>query len=295
METPIIATIATIIPPLAFGISDSLWKRPVNALGPGKVILIRNVLTTSLLLVPLLLYGNQIALDLIPYSHLFLGFLICGISYFGLYFFNKAHQNGPIAILIPICNSNCIISFLIATLFFEQVLSPYRIAGISLILAGTALMSYWEYTQNSKLSNALCLRYSLLAALFWGISYGFFGWCTQRLGVNLFSVLLEGTILLLSVGRFVIGKEKGLLIAGKENVKVLLLIVLIAFCGAMGVYSGNLDYSHLGVVSMIVLGAFSMLLPQLAAKFVYKEQFSSKRYIAIGLVFCGLLLSYWGV
>ena len=131
-----------------------------------------------------------------------------------------------------------------------------------------------------------------MAALFWGISYGFFGWCTKQIGVNLFSALLEVVILILSISRFLAGKEKNWLDTTKNNLQVLPLIGCIAICGALGVYCGNLGYYHLGVVSMITLNAFSMLIPQLASRFIYKESFSSKRYIAIGLIFCGLLVSY---
>jgi uncharacterized membrane protein len=194
MDSTIIFFLITLIPPIVFGISDSLWKLPVLALGANQVILVRNLITSTILGSVVLIFGNQIEYNLITMHQYACVIAVCITSYFGLFFFNKAHQHGPIALLIPICSSNCVVSFMLTAILFNTTITTNKIIGLLLVIIGVLLISYWDY-KKQNISNRICIQYSFLAAFFWGVSYTFFQWCAQAIGINYFSFILEFTIL----------------------------------------------------------------------------------------------------
>lgn len=282
----------TLVPPIVFGISDSLWKLPVLALGANQVIFFRNLITSTLLGAVVLIFGNQIDYSSITINQYISVITVCITSYFGLFFFNKAHQHGPIAVLIPICSSNCVVSFLFATMLFNTTISSNKIIGLLLVIVGVLLISYWDYKKSIG-STRSCIQYSFLAAFFWGVSYTFFQWCSQTVGVNYFSFILEFTILIMATLHLLVARKHIQTKILFEQKKLALLIFLIACSGALGVYCGNFGFYQLGLYTMISIGAFSMLLPQLASKFIYKETFNPKKYIAIACIMIGLVFNYY--
>lgn len=282
----------TLIPPIVFGISDSLWKLPVLTFGANQVIFFRNLLTSAMLGSVVLVFGNQIEYHSITTTQYVLVATVCITSYFGLFFFNKAHQHGPIAVLIPICSSNCVVSFLLATILFNATISSNKLIGLLLVIVGVLLMSYWDY-KKSVGSTRSCIRFSFLAAFFWGVSYTFFQWCAQTVGVNYFSFILECTILVMTTLHLALMRERIEVVGLYKQKRLTLLIVAIACCGALGVYCGNLGFYQLGLYTMISIGAFSMLLPQFASRFIYKETFDVKKYIAIACIMTGLIFNYY--
>lgn len=292
MDSTTIIVLITLIPPIVFGISDSLWKLPVLALGANQVILVRNVITSTILGSVVLIFGNQIEYNSITMQQYVCVVTVCITSYFGLFFFNKAHQHGPIAILIPICSSNCIVSFMLTAVLFNANITTNKIIGLFLVITGVLLISYWDYKKHTN-SNRACIQYSFLAALFWGVSYTFFQWCTQAIGVNYFSFILELTILIMTTLHVLISRQHIKLQKIIKQKRLALLIFLIACCGAIGVYCGNVGFYQLGLLTMISIGAFSMLLPQIASKLIYKETFSPKKYIAIACIITGLIFNYY--
>jgi|GEM_PF-2837973 Predicted membrane protein len=282
----------TLVPPIVFGISDSLWKLPVLALGANQVIFLRNLITSTFLGTVVLIFGNQIDYSSITSLQYASVLVVCITSYFGLFFFNKAHQHGPIAVLIPICSSNCVVSFLLATILFNTTISSNKMIGLLLVIVGVLLISYWDY-KKSVGSTRICIQYSFLAAFFWGVSYTFFQWCSQTVGVNYFSFILECTILVMTTLHLLVMRQRIEVIELYKQKKLTVLIGAIACCGAVGVYCGNLGFYQLGLYTMISIGAFAMLLPQLASKFIYKETFNPKKYIAIACIMTGLIFNYY--
>ena len=282
----------TLIPPIVFGISDSLWKLPVLALGANQVILLRNIITSSILGSVVLIFGNQINYNSITIQQYVSVIAVCITSYLGLFFFNKAHQHGPIALLIPICSSNCVVSFILTAIVFNTTITSNKVIGLILVLVGVLLISYWDYVKNEPSTNK-CMRYSFLGAFFWGVSYTFFQWCTQAVGVNYFSFVLEFTILIMTTLHLVVSGQQIQLKILWEQKTITVLIFLIAFCGALGVYCNNVGFYQLGLLTMILIGSFSLLLPQLASKFIYKETFNPKKYSAIACIIIGLIFNYY--
>lgn len=276
-----------IISQLAFSISNVLWKKPIQIIGVETTIFIRNFFTASAFGLWFLLSQKSITCS---YSDFLWCVLICVVSYLGLYFFNRSNEKGDITIIVPIISLNGMVSTLLAFTLLGENVSFQRAIAMILAFAGVIVISF-DFTSFSikKLKNSTWIGFALLAMLFWGISFSFFGFANKTLGVEFFSFLLEGIIFILAgIQIFVIKKQKIFSLIGISS--AILWTLALAVCGIVGVYCSNIGFYLVSISSVEYLGTIGFTFPIVMGYFYYKERISFQKWIGVGLVIMGLVV-----
>ncbi len=291
-----LALLAILTTSIAFGISDTLWKIPLRIFSPEICIFIRNIGTTLFLGTTAFLAKKVVLFDFDDVSY---GVFISCISFFGLYFFGKSQKHSNISLIAPLLILIDFIIFLMGVFYWKESANTGKWLCFGLSLIGSFLISFQgnNYQKDNK-NNEIGIRYGLLAAVFWGVSYSFFKDTTQKLGVATFGFILEATILVMSVLAMIFmkvffkksqEKQQQKTLENQINQpkitqqKALFFLLIISFLGTVGVYSSNLVYATLPISSLVIVGIFGKIIPILIGRIFYKEQILRQQYAGIVL------------
>jgi drug/metabolite transporter (DMT)-like permease len=284
-----LALSCTILVTVAFSTSNILWKKPVKLIGTALTIWIRNLLTT-------LFFGLLFvfSIDKHDFQTIDLALCVCisFISFFGLYFFNKAQEKGNVSVIIPIINTNGLLTTLLAVVLLGEKLSYTRTWAMILSFFGVLLICFER--KNLKWNDFSFkepgVKFAFLAVLFWGFSYTFFGFATKALGVKLFSFVLESTILMSISIRLLIFNAKDAKIRTTTIKSVLPYIFGIASCGCVGVYFSNVSFALVPVTTVEFISTIGYLFPLFFGRWFYNEEISFQKYVGIGFIILGLII-----
>ena len=191
---------ASIISMLCFGLADSLWKLPTQIFGAAKTILFRNLIVFFLVLANFLLSEKK---AYIPADFLFATLGISILSYLGLYSFARATQSGLTSVVVPVSAASALFTLVLHIIVLDhaQVNTMTAIGLVVTILGLLMLKVNWK---SGRFSLAVLkdggYRYALLAALFWGLSFGYSWFAVTFVGPPLFTLIQEFTILVLAAG-----------------------------------------------------------------------------------------------
>lgn len=287
------ALLAALTTSIAFGISDALWKIPLRIFSPESCIFIRNIGTTLFLGITAFFTKKVVIFDFNDVSY---GVFISCISFFGLYFFGKSQKYSNISLIAPLLILLDFIIFLMGVFYWKESANTSKWLCFGLFLIGSFLISfqgnnYQKDNQKSNENNKIGIRYGLLAAIFWGVSYSFFKDTMQKLGVATFGFILEATILVMSILIIIFSKiflknQPKKISENQPKItqqKALFFLLIISSLGAVGVYCSNLVYATLPVSSIVIVGIFGKIIPVLIGKFFYKEHISRQQYAGIVL------------
>lgn len=185
---------------ICFGFADSLWRGPTQVFGAARTILFRNFFVLSVVL-PYYLFTER--RSFISTDAVLATFGISVLSYLGLYFFAKATKAGLTSVVVPVSSTNTLFTLLLHIIILDNALIN-GIAGFGIGLTALGLIMLKVNWRNGKLDLAILkesgFRYALLAALFWGVSFGYSWFAVTFVGPALFSLIQEGIILVLAAG-----------------------------------------------------------------------------------------------
>ena len=182
---------------ICFGFADSLWKIPAQIFGSARTVFFRNIFVISIVLPYYLISDKRTYISTqAVWATVGIGFL----AYLGIYFFAKSTKYGLTSVVVPVSSTNTLITLLISIFSFDSGVNWITGLGITITLLGlTMLKVNWR---NGKFEYVLFkesgVRFALLAALFWGISYSYSYYAVTFIGPALFTLMLEGIILILA-------------------------------------------------------------------------------------------------
>ncbi|HPI10071.1 MAG TPA: DMT family transporter [Catalimonadaceae bacterium] len=196
--------LASVISMICFGFADSLWRGPTQVFGAARTILFRNFFVL-LVVLPYYLFTDR--RSFISTDAVLATFGISILSYLGLYFFAKATKEGLTSVVVPVSSTNTLFTLLLHIIILDNALIN-GIAGFGIGLTVLGLIMLKVNWRNGKLDLVLLkesgFRYALLAALFWGVSFGYSWFAVTFVGPALFSLIQEGIILVLAAGHSLI-------------------------------------------------------------------------------------------
>jgi uncharacterized membrane protein len=189
---------------VCFGFADSLWRGPTQVFGAARTILFRNFFAL-LVILPVYLFAER--RSYISTDAVYATFGISILSYLGLYFFAKATKAGLTSVVVPVSSTNTLFTLLLHIIILDNALIN-GIAGFGIGLTVLGLIMLKVNWRNGKFDLVLLkesgFRYALLAALFWGVSFGYSWFAVTFVGPALFSLIQEGIILILAAGHSLI-------------------------------------------------------------------------------------------
>lgn len=243
---------AAFISMILFGFADSLWKRPVQALGAAKTIFFRNsIVVLGVALFFVITHKKKY----ITNDAIWASLAIACISYLGLYFFAKANGKGKVSLAVPISGTNTLVTLLISIYSLESKFNFIIGTGIAFSILGLILIKFKILAPKNldKVYWETGFRYALLAAFFWGVSYAFAYLAVTFTGVALFALILESIILVISFMHLLIAGES--IKVEKELFKdVFPFLLLIGILGALGTIFNALalDISSINTVCGVI-------------------------------------------
>lgn len=307
--------LAAAISMICFGFADSLWKIPSQVFGASRTILFRNFFVLLVVLPYFIISERR---SYIAENAIWASVGIAILAYFGLYFFAKATRHGLTSVVVPVSSTNTLLTLLLSIFNFDSGMNWISGLGVVAALTGLALLKVnWQNGQfKLVVLKESGIRYALLAAFFWGLSFGYTYYAVTFTGPALFTLILESIILVLalvhsltyqfnhrdssnpfkrSMGVFEDRKLTGgawkFTHLWKQNWMVLALIGVL---GAVGTIFNTiaLDKASINTVTGIVVMA--PLISVLFGELIYRERLTLQQRAAVGLIIAGVfVISYF--
>lgn len=234
--------------------SGLLWKKILANKVNYELIWYRTIFSILFLLIPILIssktheyfsFHQLINLGLKEWLY---SLLICFFSFFGLYYYTKALQEGRFIVVLPLSSLSSIFAVVSAFLFFSQIPSLTQLLACLLIILGISLHQF-DQMKHFKFDKEILLI--LLFTFFWGVSYTLYLIPIDFLGPVNFTIVLESTVFIASW--FLIFKKSKKFLPSKIDRKTLFFCILIGFFVAGGCLFSNISLSEISVAVNVAI------------------------------------------
>jgi drug/metabolite transporter (DMT)-like permease len=208
--------------------------------------------------------------------------LICFFSFWGLYFYTKALQNGRFSFVTPLVVISSAISFITSLFMFNEALSTSKYGSLLLIISGL-LLHQKDKLIDFKISKEVLLI--VLFSFFWGISFVFYLIPIKKFGVLNFSMILELCIFISCIGLLVY-KEKRIIPPRLTN-NGMLICLFMGFLVAGGSLLSNFTLTQFPVSLNILIGLLFEILVLAVGLYFFREKLNGKDWILIAFATVG--------
>jgi drug/metabolite transporter (DMT)-like permease len=215
-------------------------------------------------------------------------FIASIFGYAGIFYFFKATQVTSTPGLIAGLSSCSGLTVLLFGVFYGFPISVYSLPGVLLVTIGLVAISInlKDIKESSLFSFDSGIPYILLTVIFWGVAYNMLG---------VIGAIVDPALVFFIINIFEIGFSLALITVtrtritfpSQESISPILMygfFLVFGFSGQMYAMSK----ASPGLVSSIVSSSsiFSLIL----ANVFLGEKLNSQKYIAVAVVFCGLVL-----
>lgn len=165
-----------------FGTSDYLSKGVTGRIGGYRTAVWTLSLSGIGVLFPALVLQSKFEVN--PLMFLALIF-IAATTFLAFNFMYRAYNSGALSLTSPVVNSYPIVSVLFSVFVLDVSLPILAIVALAIAIVGIMLVStsFSEVRNSTRLKKITPgLRYALLAALFFGVTFPAFGYASENLG-----------------------------------------------------------------------------------------------------------------
>jgi uncharacterized membrane protein len=311
--------LASVISMICFGFADSLWRVPTQVFGAARTIFFRNIFVVAIVLVYFILGPKRSSIsDEALYGTIGISML----SYLGLYFFARATQVGLTSVVVPVSSANTLFTLLLHIIILDDSqINRLAGSGVAMTLVGLFLLKVnWK---KGRLSLAVIgdsgFRFALLAALFWGLAFGYSWFAVTFVGPPLFSLIQEALILVFAgihafiiqsrqSGRNLFQSNWGLFERKPQDPNTgspswgftrqwkqqSFVIVLIAVLGAIGTIFNTIALDKASINTVTGLVVMAPVISVFFGHLYYGERLSNQQKGAVFLIMAGVfVISYF--
>jgi len=203
---------------------------------------------------------------------------ICLFSFWGLYFYTQALQNGRISVITPLNGISPFFSFITSLFLFNEVLSISKYLSLILILLGLFLHQrdkWLDFTISKE------VFYTLMFTIIWGISFVLFLIPIKVFGVLNFSIILEVCVFASCIGLLVYKDKR--ITPPKVTNQHLWLCLFMGFLVAGGSLLSNFTLTLFPVSLNILLGLVFEVIALAIGLYFFREKLTKKDWILIGI------------
>jgi len=275
---------------LGFGLHTAISQDPIKSIGPMKAIFFRNIFTSILLLLALMMLPWKIAFS---WDYVLIALVISFIGYIPLLTFYKALNAGKVGIVTPVANSSVIFTIMFSIIFFRESLTEVQLFSIAMIITGIMLISLdlkdLKHSDLFKMSSGL--PYALVTCVLWGLVFFLFKFPVTVLGPILTAFITEAGILVFA-GANIAASGSGFAVPDRRTMKK---IAIASFFGALGslAYNYGITVSDVSIIAALTFA--NPLVATIYAKAVYKEKLCVQQYAAAAMMIAGIVfISYFG-
>lgn len=278
-----------IISSLFFLISGIVWKKILINGGKNYHYIFYRVIATLFffLLIQFYLQYNEIenfhkSISVIAYKDWIICVSICLFSFWGLYFYTAALQNGRLSFIAPLIVISSAISFIISLVVYNEALSIAKYLSILLIT-----LALFLHQKNKLIAFKLSkeVLFTLIFSVIWGISFVLYLIPINKFGVLNFSMVLELCVFISCVGLLVFKENR--IFPPKLNISELLLCLLMGLLVAGGSLLSNFTLTQFPVSLNILIGLLFELIVLAVGLYFFREKLNRKDWILIALATTG--------
>ena len=272
--------------PLGYGVANALSKITGGAVGVDRGVILQTFFAAAF---TILIGSWFVRFGEFDLYWIFIAFIIGLAGYFPLLFFIKAITRGKAGVIVPIIDLATVVALLCTYIFFGQSVSLLGLVFVAVILFGVILLTVniRDFKNSSLLDLNSGVLFAIIAATLWGASYFLWSLPTAHLGPVTTSIILElGTCTAALISLLIIKREK---LFGTIPKNILLVGILIGFCGFLGTFGVNLGITKIGApLTFAILGARPAV-SALVGYFYFKEKLSQKQFLALILIVVGVV------
>jgi uncharacterized membrane protein len=195
---------------------------------------------------------------------------ICLFSFWGLYFYTKALQNGRLSFIVPVSGITSFFSFLTSILIFNEIISWSKYLSFLIIVIGLLI-----HQKNNiiKIKFSKEFLFTLLSNFVWGISFVLYLIPIKKFGVLNFSIILEICVFVSCLLLIVYNDKK--ILPPKISNRDLLYCLLKGFLIAGGSFLSNFTLILFPVSLNILIGLIFEVLILATGFYFFKEKLLS--------------------
>ena len=281
-----------IISSLFFLISGIVWKKVLVIGGKNYHYIFYRVIATLFffLLIKYYFQYNEIenfnkVISVITFKDWIVCVSICLFSFWGLYFYTEALQNGRLSFIAPLNGIAPVFSFITSVIIFNETLSFPKYISLILFCIGLFLHQK-DKLADFKISKEVLL--TLLFSLIWGISFVLYLIPIKNFGVINFSIILELCVFVSCIGLLVFNEKR--VLPPRLNNNNLLLCLLMGFLVAGGSLLSNYTLTQFPVSLNILIGLLFELIVLVVGLYFFREKIDNKDWLLIALATIGGVL-----
>ena len=191
--------LAQLISMLSFGTSNALWRKPVGKLVVEEAIVYRTIFSLLFFIVLLFVIGDKAVETngLVWGINIWLfTFIISCLSYFGLFFYNKALKYSSTGLVVIVVTTSYLFGQFTSFVLLGEVPTKGYVLPFMLFVAAIVIS---DYPSVFKLKLSKGVGYGLLASLFWGITLPLLSIPSKQLGYVKTGLVLEVSVMLMSL------------------------------------------------------------------------------------------------
>ncbi len=210
-------------------------------------------------------------------------FLLSIVSFFGLFFFNKALKKANTSLVVIVSTLSFLFGQFTAFVLLGESFNPKIIIALVLFMI-TIILSDWKSIKMFKLSKAVW--YGILAALIWGTTLPLLSIPVKEIGFLETGFILEFSVLLMSfiIHRFYFKRTLKIL-----NLKdFYLYFLLLGILAGTGVLFLNLSYTKIPVHISGAISSSTHLITIFVSVLIFKETINKYQIIAAFIAFAGI-------
>lgn len=262
----------------SFGMSNALWRKPIDKLIAEEAIVYRTVFTLLFFSALLVFVGdaNFVVSERAFGMNMWLfTFLVSCLSYFGLFFFNKALKCASTGFVVIVTTTTFLFGQFTAFFILDETPELVYLIAFGLFLLSIVVADYKSFLR-LKLSKGLI--YGLLASLFWGVTFPLLSIPSKALGYIQTGLVLEISVMTMSLlSLYLVQKRRVNFSHFKEHLK---FFALLGFFAGNGVLFNNLSYTKIPVHIAGAISSSTHLVTILIAWVLFRERIKPHQFVA---------------
>jgi len=283
-----------LISALCFGISNVYWKSAGKSNSFPSLVFFRGIIASTIFGMVWFegsRHGN-ISSNLINFSGTYTQYVktitICLVCSFGLVFYLLSLQYSPVSISVPISSINWF-SILTAVFVLGETFKPIYYFSFSLSIIGILCIKYKKIDSEKRNWNQGVI-YSILASIFWGVTYSLFKISASWIGAIPLAFLLESSVTIIAffwIQFNAIENHKKWDRFSFMNIKHYCILSGLLIGGTLFF---NLSIQRIPILVINILGNFTLITSILVGILFIKEKLSVKQIIGILLLLLSIII-----
>ena len=274
---------------LCFSVSNALWRKPLMNIAIDEAIFYRSLFTVSIFICVNMVVkdttGHELEKENAVNISVYLStFVLCCVSYFGLYFFNKAIAFAKVGVVTTTTAFGFIVGQITALCMGESIKMGFYFSFA--LFAFAILLS--SYQTNKKFTISKGILFALVAALVWGTTLTLLAIPAKQIGAYKVSLLLEFAVLAMSFLSILFSREGSISVHNfKVNYKILLLIALLS---SAAILLQNMAFTIVPAYLVSAISSITHIVTIIAAYIIFKEKMNRFQLSAALVVVFALIL-----